>query len=328
MIVKSILSRIGQMIIVLFVLSTVTFILMKLAPGDPVDKILHLDEANVSHQQVEQTRESLGLNASFLSQYIHWLGQVIHLDFGQSYQTGEPVTQELLYYTPPTLIIAGATIGVVFLVTVPLGILAAKYYQRALDRVIRIVTSFVVSIPSFFISIILIYCLSEQLHWLPSSGIDSPLSYVMPVVALSLGVSAYYVRLMRSRLVEGYYSREVQASRNRGLSERFILRKDMLRPALIPIVTMLGMSVGSLIGGTVVIENLFGIPGIGHFLVDSIRARDYPVVQGAVVMIGCFVVIANTVSDVILMWLDPERRVHTRVDQSGKKDTPKGGDIL
>ena len=120
----------------------------------------------------------------------------------------------------------------------------------------------------------------------------------------------------------------MQASRNRGLSERFILRKDMLRPALIPIVTMLGMSVGSLIGGTVVIENLFGIPGIGHFLVDSIRARDYPVVQGAVLMIGCFVVIANTVSDVILMWLDPERRVHTRVDQSGKKDTSKGGGIL
>ena len=121
-------------------------------------------------------------------------------------------------------------------------------------------------------------------------------------------MSAYYVRLMRSNLVELYQSKEVEAARLRGMSERYILWKDLFKPAIIPVVTVLGMSIGSLIGGTVVIENLFSIPGIGHFLVDSIRARDYPVVQGAVLMIGFLVVLANTISDLLLLWLDPKRR--------------------
>ena len=121
-------------------------------------------------------------------------------------------------------------------------------------------------------------------------------------------MSAYYVRLMRSTLVELYQSKEVEAARLRGMSEHYILWKDLFKPAIVPVITVLGMSVGSLIGGTVVIENLFGIPGLGHFLVDSIRARDYPVVQGAVIMIGFFVVLANTISDLLLLWLDPKRR--------------------
>ena len=129
MILKHILSRIGQMIIVLFVLSTITFILMELTPGDPVDKVLHLDVANVSSEQIEATKERLGLNQSPVMQYFQWLGQIIQLNFGTSYQTGEPVTKALIFYTPPTLIIAVLTIVIVFLVAIPLGILAAKRYH-------------------------------------------------------------------------------------------------------------------------------------------------------------------------------------------------------
>lgn len=308
MILKNILSRIEQMIIVLFVLSTITFILMKLTPGDPVDKILHLDVANVSSEQIEATKQKLGLDQPVVIQYIQWLGQIVQLNFGTSYQTGEPVINELIYYTPPTAFIAILTIIIVFIVAVPLGIIAAKYYHTWIDTLIRTVTSFTVSIPSFFLGTLLIYVFSQKLNLLPSSGLDSLAGYVLPVIALSIGMSAYYVRLMRSNLVELYQSKEVEAARLRGMSERYILWKDLFKPAIIPVVTVLGMSIGSLIGGTVVIENLFSIPGIGHFLVDSIRARDYPVVQGAVLMIGFLVVLANTISDLLLLWLDPKRR--------------------
>lgn len=308
MILKNILSRIGQMIIVLFVLSTITFILMKLTPGDPVDKILHLDVANVSSEQIEATKQKLGLDQPVVIQYIQWLGQIVQLNFGTSYQTGEPVINELIYYTPPTAFIAILTIIIVFIVAVPLGIIAAKYYHTWIDTLIRTVTSFTVSIPSFFLGTLLIYVFAQKLNLLPSSGLDSLAGYVLPVIALSIGMSAYYVRLMRSNLVELYQSKEVEAARLRGMSERYILWKDLFKPAIIPVVTVLGMSIGSLIGGTVVIENLFSIPGIGHFLVDSIRARDYPVVQGAVLMIAFLVVLANTISDLLLLWLDPKRR--------------------
>lgn len=308
MILKNILSRIGQMIIVLFVLSTITFILMKLTPGDPVNKILHLDVANVSNDQIKATKEKLGLNQPILIQYIQWLGQIIRLNFGKSYQTGEPVINELIYYTPTTLIIALCTIILVFIVAVPLGIIAAKYYHTWIDTTIRTVTSFTVSMPSFFLGTMLIYIFSQKFGLLPSSGVDSIAGYILPITSLSIGMSAYYVRLMRSSLVELYQSKEVEASRLRGMSERYILWEDLFKPAIIPIITVLGMSIGSLIGGTVVIENLFGIPGVGRFLVDSIRARDYPVVQGAVIMIGCFVVLANTLGDLLLLWIDPKRR--------------------
>ncbi|MGW7855571.1 nickel ABC transporter permease [Staphylococcus xylosus] len=325
MIIKNILSRIGQMIVVLFVLSSITFILMKLTPGDPVNKILHLDIANVSSDQVEATKEKLGLNQPVVIQYFQWLGQIVQLNFGTSYQTGEPVIKELIYYTPPTLSIAFLTIMVVLLTAIPMGTLAAKYYHTWIDTFIRTVTSFTVSVPSFFLGTILIYIFAQKFNILPSSGIDTIAGYILPVIALSVGMSAYYVRLMRSNLIELYQSKEVEASRLRGMSERYILWSDLFKPAIIPVITVLGMSVGSLIGGTVVIENLFGIPGIGHFLVDSIRARDYPVVQGAVIMIGFFVVLANTVSDLLLLWLEPKRRFNNT--RHLKKQQRQDGEI-
>lgn len=323
MILKNILSRIGQMIIVLFVLSTITFILMKFTPGDPIDKVLHLDVANVSSEQIEETKARLGLDQSPVVQYFQWLGQIVQLNFGTSYQTGEPVMNELIFYTPPTAFIAILTIIIVFIVAVPSGIVAAKYYHTWVDTLIRSVTSLTVSIPSFFLGTILIYIFAQKLNILPSSGLDSMAGYIMPVIALSVSMSAYYVRLMRSNLVELYNSKEVEAARLRGMSERYILWKDLFKPAIIPVITVLGMSVGSLIGGTVVIENLFGIPGIGYFLVDSIRARDYPVVQGVVIMIGFFVVLANTVSDLLLLWLDPKRRFN-KSSRSNKRDSQDG----
>ena len=312
MLAKKIIARMGQMIIVLFVLSTITFILMKLAPGDPVTKILHLDVANVPTEKIEALREKLGFNDSLFAQWWHWLSHILQLDFGVSYQSSEPVLDELVYFTPPTLIIALGALAVTFIVSISLGTLAAKYYHTWIDTTIRILTSMFVSIPSFFLGIILIYFFSQKLNLLPSSGIDHPMSYVLPIISISIGMCAYSVRLMRSSLIELYQSKEVRASRLRGMSERYILMHDIFKPALLPIISILGLSIGSLVGGTVVIENLFDIPGIGHYLVDSIRARDYPVVQGAVIMIGVFVIIANGIADILILILDPKQRYQSK----------------
>lgn len=308
MIIKQLLSRIGQMILVLFVLSTITFILMKLSPGDPVNKLLHLDVANVSSEQIEQTKAQLGLNQPLLVQWWTWFSHILHLDFGTSIQTQEPVLSELIYFTPPTLVIAFGTLFITLVLSLTLGTFAAVYYRTWIDRVIRVVTSAFVSIPSFFLGMLFIYVFAQKLEILPAAGIDTPAGYIMPIIALSIGMSAYHIRLMRSTLIDLYRSREVKASRARGMSESYILFKDIFKPALIPVISIIGMSIGGLIGSSVVIENLFDIPGIGYFLVESIRSRDYPVVQGAVLMIGAFVVIGNTIADIIILFLDPTQR--------------------
>ncbi|GEP76814.1 putative oligopeptide transporter membrane permease Opp-2B [Staphylococcus carnosus] len=326
MIIKQILSRLGQMIIVLFVLSTITFILMKLSPGDPVNKLLHIDVANVSQDKIDAVRDKLGLNQPVLIQWWEWFTRILHLDFGTSIQTGEPVMSELLYFTPPTLIIAGFTLILTLLISVSLGTIAAVYYHTWLDRLIRILTSAFVSIPSFFLGIILIYLFSQKMQLLPSSGIDSAAGYIMPVIALSIGLCAYHVRLMRSTLIDLYQSKEVAASRARGMSERYILFADIFKPALIPVISILGMSVGGLIGSTVVIENLFDIPGICYFLVESIRSRDYPVVQGAVLMIGCFVVVSNAIADIIVLFLDPKQR-YTHLKKKARLRNSRKGQV-
>lgn len=261
-IIKSMLYRLMQMIVVLFVISTLTFILMKLSPGNPVDKILHLDVAQVSTEQINATKDKLGLNDSLLVQWWHWMNHLLHFNLGKSFESKEPVTQILFNYAPITLLISFSTLVVSLCISIPLGIIAAKRFH-----------------------------------------------IILPVITLSLGMCAYIIRLVRSNLLMLLQSNIVQASRLRGMNERYILIHDLLKPTILPIIPLLGISLGSLIGGTVVIENLFDIPGIGYLLMDSIKSRDYPVIQGCVLFIGFFVVIINTIADLLTLLLDPKQRL-------------------
>ncbi|PTI12344.1 peptide ABC transporter permease [Staphylococcus warneri] len=305
--IKIIISKCLQTIVVLFILSTITFILMKLSPGNPVDKILHLDTAQVSNAQIKATENKLGLNESLLAQWWHWIIQILHLDLGVSYQTNEPVSQEITTYAPPTLIITVGTLIMSVIISVPLGILAEINYHRPIDRIIRIFTSLSVSLPAFFIGILLLYIFDLKLNLLPPASDGQWVSYILPILTMSIGMCAYLIRLIRSNLLDLYQSPIVQASRLRGMSEEYILLHDLLKPALLPTIPLIGLSVGSLVGGTVVIENLFEIPGLGAFLVDSIRARDYPVIQGIVLFIGTLVIIINTCADLLSICLDPKQ---------------------
>lgn len=166
---KMIIYKLSQMIIVLFILTTITFILMKLSPGNPVDKILHLDISHVSHEQIETTENKLGLNNPIFIQWWHWLNQLFHFDLGTSYQTSEPVIREIANYLGPTLIITFGTLIVSLVISIPLGIIAAVYYHKIWDRIIRVMTSLSVSLPSFFIGLILLYIFSLKLNVLPTS---------------------------------------------------------------------------------------------------------------------------------------------------------------
>ena len=305
---KMIIYKLSQMIIVLFILTTITFILMKLSPGNPVDKILHLDISHVSHEQIETTENKLGLNNPIFIQWWHWLNQLFHCDLGTSYQTSEPVIREIANYLGPTLIITFGTLIMSLVISIPLGIIAAIYYHKIWDRIIRVMTSLSVSLPSFFIGLILLYIFSLKLNVLPTSDEGRFASYILPIITMSIGMCAYYIRFIRSTLLEQYQTPIVESSRLRGMPERYILFQDILKPTILPIIPLLGLSIGSLIGGTVVIENLFDIPGLGYFLVDSIKSRDYPVIQGCVLFIGFFVVIINTIADLLSLLIDPKQR--------------------
>ncbi|HCX0546548.1 TPA: ABC transporter permease [Staphylococcus aureus] len=316
-IIKSILYRLIQMIVVLFVISTLAFILMKLSPGNPVDKILHLDVARVSTEQINATKDKLGLNDSLLVQWWHWMNHLLHFNLGKSFESKEPVTQILFNYAPITLLISFSTLVVSLCISIPLGIIAAKRFHKLSDKVIRVISTLSISLPAFFIGIILLFIVTNLMN------IDSVIlsQFILPVLTLSLGMCAYIIRLVRSNLLILLKSNIVQASRLRGMNERYILIHDLLKPTILPIIPLLGISLGSLIGGTVVIENLFDIPGIGYLLMDSIKSRDYPVIQGCVLFIGFFVVIINTIADLLTLLLDPKQRLQLG-NPKNKTNTP------
>lgn len=217
-IIKSMLYRLMQMIVVLFVISTLTFILMKLSPGNPVDKILHLDVAQVSTEQINATKDKLGLNDSLLVQWWHWMNHLLHFNLGKSFESKEPVTQILFNYAPITLLISFSTLVVSLCISIPLGIIAAKRFHKWTDKVIRVISTLSISLPAFFIGIILLFIVTNLMN------IDSVIlsQFILPVITLSLGMCAYIIRLVRSNLLMLLQSNIVQASRLRGMNERYI----------------------------------------------------------------------------------------------------------
>ncbi len=241
-IIKSMLYRLMQMIVVLFVISTLTFILMKLSPGNPVDKILHLDVAQVSTEQINATKDKLGLNDSLLVQWWHWMNHLLHFNLGKSFESKEPVTQILFNYAPITLLISFSTLVVSLCISIPLGIIAAKRFHKWTDKVIRVISTLSISLPAFFIGIILLFIVTNLMN------IDSVIlsQFILPVITLSLGMCAYIIRLVRSNLLMLLQSNIVQASRLRGMNERYILIHDLLKPTILPIIPLLGISLGSL----------------------------------------------------------------------------------
>ncbi|MFC4601889.1 nickel ABC transporter permease [Cohnella hongkongensis] len=302
-------NRFIQLIIVMFLLSIVTFALMKLAPGDPVLAILRASDGALSQDDQEAVRESLGLNRPVYEQYGDWLTKVVQLDWGYSMANNRDVWEMLIERLPATIYLSLGAMLVIVLFSFPLGVLAAKYRGKAPDRLSRMVALLGASVPSFWLALLLIYVFAYQLNWLPTMGSGSLRHLVLPSLTLGFVMTPEYIRLLRAGLLDTFSQEYIRAARARGIAEWRITIRHAMRAALLPIVAVSGISLGALMAGSVVTESIFGWPGLGSLAIEAIRLRDYPVVQGYVLFCGLFFMAANWLSDLGAAALDPRIRM-------------------
>ena len=301
------LNRIAQLVITVFVASLVIYGAMQLVPGDPV---LAMFFPRVPPPDVvEAVREELGLNKPFLARYFDYIGNIIlHGDFGQSFKQMRPVAAILVENVPATVELAIAGMIVTLLVGIPAGIVAALSPKRLVDNAVMVGALIGVSTPSFWLGILLMLVFSLRLRWFPTSGVGGLQHVVLPALTLGLYGAGYMARFVRSSILEVKYQEYVLTARAKGLSERWVSLKHILRNALIPVVTMAGMLTGYMLGGAVIVETVFGRLGIGHVLVNAISNKDYPLVQGLLIFTVSIFCVANLVVDLSYAYIDPRVR--------------------
>lgn len=304
---KYIVKRILQVIPMLFILSLIVFMMVRLIPGDPVDMMLGMD---IPKDTKEYERERLGLNDPLYIQYFRFVGNALHGDLGTSIFSGKPVVEELAKRFPKTLTLAvGGTLfgGTLFgaAVGVLLGIIAAIHRNKFADNLIMVLSLLTVSTPSFFLALILMLIFCLNLRWLPSIGMDTWQGAVLPIATLGLQAIGSIARTTRSAMLDVIHQDYIRTSRSRGVPERVITYRHAFKNALIPVLTTIGLRFGGLLAGATLVETVFSIPGIGRFVVDSVSNRDYPAIQGAVLVLAVTFVLVNTLVDLLYAAVDP-----------------------
>lgn len=299
-------KRLFFSIFVLWGAVTVAFLVLRLVPGDPALVMLGPD---ADPDQIASLRERMGLDKSLLGQYGTYLNDVIHLDFGKSFRTGIDSMEMVTSRVSATAQLAVTALAIALLIGFPLGIIAALKANTIVDRIISVVSLLTQSTPAFWVGIVFILVFSRTLHVLPSSGSGSFQNLIMPAVTLALPFLAILVRLTRSGLLEVIHEGYVQTARAKGLRESIVISRHATRNALIPIVTVVGLQFGTLLGGAVIVETVFAWPGIGRLLIDSINHRDYGVVQATILLIAGIFVLINLLIDVLYGYLDPRVRL-------------------
>lgn len=303
---KNVGRRLLQIVIVLIGISFFTFGLTYLSPGDPAE-IMLTECGNVpTPELLAKTRAELGLDKTFLVQYGTWLKGVVTGDMGTSYSMKVPVVEKLVSCFWPTFELALTSLVIMVLVSVPLGILSAVYQNKWVDYLVRGLTFFGVSIPNFWIGLILLSVFGVTLRWVSVSGGSTDFkSLILPAVTLAIAMSAKYTRQVRIAVLEELNQDYVTGARMRGIKESTILWKHVLPNAMLPLVTLLGLSLGSLLGGTAVVEIIYNWPGMGSMAVKAISCRDYPLVQGYVLWIALLYMGINLLVDLSYNRLDP-----------------------
>ncbi|MEE4569959.1 nickel ABC transporter permease [Paenibacillus polymyxa] len=303
---QSIAKKFLTLILFFLILSFVSFCLLKLVPGDPVRSILRVDDVAVSNQQIADMRSQLGLDQTLSVQYGKWLVQLLQLDFGQSYLTHRPVLTEFIEKLPYTLLLTGGSLFIMLLIALPLGTMSALYRNRWIDSASRVFALIGSSIPSFWLGLLFIEWFAVKLRILPSMGDGTVFHLVLPSLTLGLAMAAVYVRMIRASLIESSGQDFIKAAQARGISPVRIFFRHMFRHSLIPLITVFSESIGSLLGGTVVIEVLFAYPGLGKWIVDAIAARDYPIIQGYTIFMAIFIICLNILVELSYRWVNPE----------------------
>ena len=309
MLLKRFWKKLAEILVTLLGVTFLTFCLSVLAPGDPAAMVLEAGDHIVSEELLAETRHEMGLDQPFLVQYGRWLGGVAHGDLGLSYSAKKPVAEKLMEGSTGTFFLAAVTVCFMLIISLPLGIWSAVHRNRLPDYLVRVGSFIGVSMPNFWLGLILLYVFGLKLGLFPitSSSVTAK-GVVLPALTLAIYQSAKYVRQVRTVILDELHQDYVVGARARGISERRILYLHILPNALLPLITLLGMSIGWLLGGVAVIEVVFSWPGIGNMAVHAITMRDYPLVEGFVLWIAIVYMVINALVDLSYAYLDPRLR--------------------
>lgn len=310
---KYIQKRLLQLFGVLLGVTFLTFLLTELAPSDAAEMKYLSMGMMPSKELLEQTRREMGLYDPIPIQYVRWLLKALSGDLGDSVKYGEPVLAQLSKKLPMTLQLAGSSLIVSILISFPLALFTARKKNRISDYLVRIVSFVGISMPNFWLGLLLMYVFAVKLRWLPVISTTSVQGILLPVMTLSIPMVCSYTRQMRTAFLEELGSAYVIGARARGVSESKIMLRHVLPNAIFPVITMIGLSAGSLLGGAAVIETIFSWQGIGNMVVEAIRVRDYPLIQGYVIWMAFLYVIINLLVDVLYKILDPQVRLKRTV---------------
>ena len=309
----SILKKILTAIPVLLVVSIVLFLLLNVMPGDAADSMSTMD---ATAEEVEALRESLGLNDPMYIQYLRWLKNVLKGDFGISFLNGASVTEKIVTRLPVTLELTLLAMLIAVAIALPMGVLSATHRNSAIDAIASFISMIGVAVPHFWLAMMLIIIFSVNLHWLPASGF-TPISQglgknlikmIMPAFSVGLGFAATVMRQTRSNMIDVLGTDYISTAKAKGMSKSVVVWKHGVRNALIPVITVIGMQTGRLFGGAIVVETLFGLPGIGTAIVESIFSRDYQMTMGCVMMVAVIIILINTIVDILYVIIDPRVR--------------------
>ena len=304
-----IFHRIIQLVPVLIGITFLTFAMMRMAGSDAITE-MYGDKGAVSQEIIDARRAELGLDRPFVIQYFSWLGGMLTGDMGISYVSGKDVFATFVARLPATLLLTALSVFVTILISIPLGILAAVKHDRIIDWLLRLLSFIGNSLPNFFVALLLMHLLSIRLGWLPviSDGITLR-SAIMPTLTLAIAMSSKYMRQVRATVLEELNKDYVTGAKARGVRNRIILWRSVLKSSMLTIITLLALSIGSLLGGTAIIESIFMWDGVGKLAVDAITMRDYPVIQAYVVWMAIIYVFVNLITDLLYHALDPRIRL-------------------
>jgi len=313
-IAQALLNRLGGMVVVLALVATVVFIIVRVTPGDPAAVMLGSD---ATPQDIAQLRSKMGLDAPLLTQYVQFILDIFKGDLGQSIFLNQPVTQALASRAEPTFFLTLFSILIAIAIALPVGILSAVKRGTIFDQVIVTLTMIAASVPSFWLGLILIQIFAVSQGWFPASGYGGPDTpflermqhLVLPAVSLGIVNSALIARFTRAAMLDVLGDDYVRTARAKGAGEFRVILKHALKNALIPIITVIGLSVAMLVAGAVVTETVFGLPGVGNLVVSAVLRRDYPVIQGALLVVAAIYVLINFFVDMLYILVDPRVRL-------------------
>lgn len=318
--IRYMIKRLLWMIPVILGVIIVVFTILRFCPGDPAEIIAG---AEATEEQIDAIREEWGLNRSYAVQLVDYIGNVLKGDFGKSYLTNVSVASELAVRIPRTLALSLACMVISVIIGVPLGVIAAVKQNGWADRLCMVLALIGVSMPNFWLALLLVLLFSVKLGWLPAMGIGGISYYIMPAIAGSMQDLARQARQARSSMLEEIRSDYVITARSKGLSEKTVILKHALKNALIPVITVAGNGFGSLLGGALVLETIFQIPGVGLYVINAVSSRDYPIVQGGTIFLAIAFSLIMLAVDLIYAAVDPRIRAQYSSGKRGKRHADK-----